>query len=228
MALIHSIAAFDQHGLRGLQSLQRDWSPYVVHFTSYAAMSSLRNWRHTDRKPATIASKLETADQSSFRVVTKIASSGTLRASSPSQKDGIADCVCFSECNLPGLIGHSERYGRFGFVFDKAVLFKADARPCCYMAPDEYTVVSKLGKRMPTSTPEGRLYSLANVYRPPGNNGPVQDFSHEREWRAFTDIDFSVVEPAFMIAPKHYLKRMQSLFPGIAVIPLDTLFVWGA
>ena len=47
----------------------------------------------------------------------------SLQPAAPSEKDGIDKCICFSECNLPGLINHCERYGRFGFVFRKNVVF---------------------------------------------------------------------------------------------------------
>ena len=118
MTLIYSMEAFAQGGLFGLQSLQRDWSPYIVHFTAYSAMAKLRNWANeTDCKPKSFQEELKNADSGSFSVVEKIAASEKLMANSPSEKDGIAKCVCLSECNLPGLIGHSERYGRFGFVF---------------------------------------------------------------------------------------------------------------
>lgn len=227
MALIHSIAAFDKHGLQGIQSLQRDWSPYVVHFTSFAAMSRVRNWRLTDRKPTTIATKLREADDESLDIVTKIASSSALLSSSPSDKNGIAKCVCFSECNLPGLVGHSERYGRFGFVFEKTQLFKLGGRPCCYVAPEEYKAIAKIGRGQAASTAEGRLFSLANLYRP-SSERQVQDFSHEREWRIFSDLDLASNPPRYVMSPERFLSKVGSLFDNTLVIPLDTLFTWGA
>lgn len=41
MSLIYDLARLSESGLKALQAAQRDWSPYLVHFTSYAAMKAV-------------------------------------------------------------------------------------------------------------------------------------------------------------------------------------------
>ena len=124
MGIIHTVLPFKDGGLRGIQACQRDWSNYLVHFTCSAAMRTLKKYPCKLRfSPQTLAKKIEVADKKSFEIVKKIHRSMSLRPATPSEKDGIDKCICFSECNLPGLINHCERYGRFGFVFRKNVVF---------------------------------------------------------------------------------------------------------
>ena len=82
------------------------------------------------------AEKIEVADKKSFEIVKKIHRSMSLQPAAPSEKDGIDKCICFAECNLPGSINHCERYGRFGFVFRKNVVFGLGGRPAIYADND--------------------------------------------------------------------------------------------
>lgn len=67
----------------------------------------------------------------------------SLQPAAPSEKDGIDKCICFSACNLPGLINHCERYGRFGFVFRKNVVFDLGGRPAIYVDNDIAPILKK-------------------------------------------------------------------------------------
>src|SRR6266571_6648000 len=140
MSLIHSVVSHAKGGVRGLQANQRDWSPFVVHFTSYAAMAPIRTAVPAGKTPSQVAALLDTADANSFAVLEAIAGSALLRASIPEGKDESDPCVCLSECTLPGLIALAERYGRFGLGFRKTTLFGAGARPCAYLAEEHYAV----------------------------------------------------------------------------------------
>lgn len=42
MALLHCLEAYARGNLMGVQSTQRDWSPYLAHFTQWSAMRELR------------------------------------------------------------------------------------------------------------------------------------------------------------------------------------------
>ncbi|MCA8953509.1 MAG: hypothetical protein KDE27_28615 [Planctomycetes bacterium] len=230
MATIHGLAAFAQSGLAGLQATQRDWSPFVGHFTSWAAMTPLRAAIRNDVGAAEIATALQSADAASAEIARLIAASGRLLSRSPSAKDGILQCVCFSECSLPGLLGHCERYGRFGWIFRKDAIYRAGGRPCVYLSDEMYTLLAQQGRAGDGSgDPAGpwqRLFGLANVYRPPGA-GQVQDFTHEREWRLFGDLDLDTVAPELLIAPAAFEREMRALNPEVPVLPIDVLHEWG-
>jgi hypothetical protein len=228
MALVHCLAAYGRGNLTGVQATQRDWSPFLAHFTTWSAMSKLRSVVKQQRDGREIAQLLEEADAASWETMQKILGSSALLARSPSQKDQLPPCVCLSECTLPGLISHCERYGRFGLVFAKADVYKAGGRPCLYVAEEEYAALAAIGRGKPTSTAEGRLFALANVYVPPRGANKVQDFTHEREWRLFADLDLGNTRAVTVLAPARYVARMNELVPGIGVVPIDTLFDWGA
>lgn len=267
MSLIHVLDSFSKGGLTGSQTEQRDWSPYVVHFTNWTAMRPFREmfknpipFGPCNQLPQDVHSALEKADKESFDVFGKIVQAGKIRASSPSDKDGIPECVCFSECNLPGLIGHCERYGRFGFVFSKQDILSSplNGRPCLYVEEPIYTIIdvncSNVDDNRPESEKEARkrLFGLSNVYSPPGRRVKIQDFTHEREWRVFSDVPLDSLR-AVVCPLSHYDPVVGALenrnaatrpegrdgrdrapdgegdAPSrIPVIPIDMLFEWGA
>jgi hypothetical protein len=129
---------------------------------------------------------------------------------------------------LPGLLSHCERYGRFGFVFSKRSIFDAGGRPCLYVARDEYRALAQLGSARPVDSPEGRLFALSNLYEPPHSGVKLQDYTHEREWRVFADVDLSQTAVSTVIAPSSHISRLLPLLQGVPVMPVDTLFEWGA
>lgn len=225
MSVVHNVASFAKSGLAGVQSCQRDWSPYLVHFTSWSAMKPIRSVIKSAEKPKDVEVALGAADKKSFAVVQTIASTGNLQASSPKPAEGLPPCVCFSECTLPGLIAHAERFGRFGFVFTKAALFHLGARPCIYVDSEIYAVIDK-SYSTSTNATEKRFFGLANVFRPSGA-GRVQDFTLEREWRLF---DSMMLTPHLkaLLCPFQYFREMKPLFPDNPIIPLDMLHEWGA
>src|SRR5258705_5277047 len=146
MGLLHSTVAHERGHVTGLQADQRDFSPYVAHFTSYAAMRPLRSMIKDAVGPRDASVLLEKADLASWDVTQKICASKRLLARSPSEKDGLPPCVCLSECTLAGLISHCERYGRFGLAFRKSDIYRAGGRPCLSVAPDEYGFLAAQGR----------------------------------------------------------------------------------
>jgi len=237
MPLIHTLSSYIKSdgsfsGLSGIQADQRDFSPFLVHFTSYRSMEILRSVIQLEALPKDIHHLLEVADNESMEIVRKIAESKSLLFSKPKNKDGIeqqiSKCICFSECNISGVISHAERYGRFGFVFRKRDLFGFGCRPCLYVDEEIYTFISQNFASEDITTPTGRLYSLSNIYTPPGH-GKVQDFTHEREWRLFQDISLDNISPIMIIAPSQCADEVSSLFDYTDnIIPLDYLFQMGA
>ena len=228
MSLLHSLAAYARGPLSGIQSTQRDFSPYVAHFTTWSAMTELRRAARERRSPEEVVSMFASADAKSWENTRKILETRTLLANSPSPKDRLPACVCFSECSLPGLMSHCERYGRFGFVFAKPDLYACGGRPCVYVGHEEYACIAERGRDQPTSTPAGRLFALSNIYQPPNGGNKLQDYTHEREWRVFGDLDLARARLAAILAPAFYVPRLLELGLVTPVLPLDTLFEWGA
>ncbi|MCC7013914.1 MAG: hypothetical protein IT454_15255 [Planctomycetes bacterium] len=226
MATFHGFAAFSKGGLVGVQANQRDWSPFLGHFTSWRAMAPLHSVFDESCTPALVAQLLEQADADSFEVLERIAKSQCLKPSRP--RKGTAPArLCFSECTLPGVLGHCERYGRFGLVFRKHTLFSLGARPCTYVSADEYAELVQAGADKPLAHAAGRRLALANRYVPP-RQGRVQDYTHEREWRVFEELDLAACPPELIVAPAIYTRRVRTLFPATEhVLPLDLLHEWG-
>jgi hypothetical protein len=229
MTTITSINAFADGNVRGLQVAQRDWSPFVSHFTCSKAMKSLNSALDSGAKPKEIREKLIKSDEESFQTFERIISSGKLIASSPRGKPGVEPCVSFSECTLPGLIALSERYGRFGFVFNKKYIFKNNGRPCIYVDNEIYGYLSSQAK---VGIPEAKkAFALANIYIPIGSNrGKIQDYTHEREWRVLGDISIITVDLVFIVIPKAYYKRIKNIeiLKSSTIIPIEEIFSWGA
>jgi hypothetical protein len=229
MSLIHGIVAHADSGVEGMQATQRDWSPFLVHFTSAVAMKPVREAVPVGKKPKEIKTLLVAADKSSFTVVEAIASSCALKAHVLAGKPTSDACVSLSECTLPGLIALCERYGRFGFGFRKMRLFAAGARPCAYLGSTEYAVTKEVAKGESSASPKRRLHDLSNTYAPAGTGGAVRDFTHEREWRLFADVSLASQPPEFLVCPAAYTERVRKLFPSVYhVFPIDMLFEWGA
>lgn len=228
MGLVHLLSAYAKGSLTGTQLAQRDHSPFVVHFTSWTAMAPLRRVLSDSRTPRETASLLDTADAASWDVAQKIIASRKLLATSPDREHGLPACVCFSECTLPGLMSHCERYGRFGFAVHKHDLYRAGGRPCLYLGEEEYGFVAEQGRGAGIHTPAGRLFALSNVYVPPRTTNKIQDFTHEREWRLFGDFELSNSSLAALLAPSRYVAELARLHTGVPTFPVDLLFDWGA
>lgn len=232
MGVIHSLSAFSQGGLAGIQRDQRDWSPYVAHFTSYEAMEDVREAISDGVDPEELQARLKEADERSFEVVENIAEDNRLKASSPPDKPELPEIVSLSESTLPGLIALAERYGRFGFVFEKGEIFKNSGRPCAYLSEEFYGLISELRRNdadedINADATLDEMLSISNVFRPPGE-GQVQDFTHEREWRYFSDLHFDVITPSMYICPEDYINHIHDLFGGHSeVLPLEVLHQWG-
>lgn len=225
MGMLHYHEAIAEGGIKGLQAQQRDWSPFVAHFTRSAAMKQL--WR-TLAKPldsSAVRAGLSQADMLSHQSFEGIINSGSLRVSKPPPASDADARVCFSECTLPGLISHAERFGRFGLVFGKSDLFGHGGRPCVYVSSKTY---GKLAADRGRSPEMRELFNLANVLSPPGY-GKVQDFTHEREWRIMRDIDLAVLKPVAYVVPSvDWLGRLPAgCTLTTPVIPLTLLHRWG-
>lgn len=230
MALIYDISRLAKSGLVAQQSAQRDWSPFLVHFTSYSEMKPVRKLlrKISPHSAKQFSEELTKADEASFKVVQQILNCDNplLRKTSPNAKEELPECVCLTECTFPGLFGHSERFGRFGFVFGKCEIFNLGGRPMAYVDSDTY---GSLDTQHNENELVNRIWRFANVYRPIGC-GQVQDFTVEREWRIFTDLPLqdnlrAVLAPDSFVSRFHELLRENKI--DVPVLPIDMLYNWG-
>lgn len=229
MAMIYDLMHADKSGVDAMQCAQRDWSPYLVHFTKAGAMGPIREmlFKKWILKPSQVKRRLKVADKSSFDMAKKIIESGMLKKSVIQTKE-TDPCVCLSECTLPGLIGHSERYGRFGFVFKKNDIFKLGGRPCVYFDDEAY---AELNKSRDSSEVLKKMWGFANLYRPLDK---IQDFSHEREWRVFDDVSITSTNLVAILVPENYVKATFELVRArmtdiiVPIMSIDMLYAWGA
>lgn len=250
MSIIYDLNCCSVSNLTAMQAAQRDFSPYLVHFTSYKAMKAVRNFVFKEfpsqavpteqKKPSTlisqlakeVARKLKVADSHSFDVVKQILQQATIKIFSPNPKEEIPECVCLSQCTFPGLIGHSERFGRFGFVFSVEDIFKLGGRPSLYVDQAFYGFLDKHATAENQSDRIAEIehyWPFFNVYIPP-KNGRVQDYTLEREWRVLQNIELKGILKA-MIAPEDYVNALQKQLAqyelSVPILPIDMLYKWG-
>lgn len=232
MSVLHNLVAFSRGRLQGIQTAQRDWSPYLAHFTSFEAMENVRDAIERSIQLNEIDDLLSSADFESYEMVEEIASSNRLLSGRPDSMFDLHSVVSLSECTLPGLIGLAERYGRFGFVFERDVVFDSGGRPCFYVSTEYRELLIELYVNEADEDVESeidllKLLTLANTYTPVGA-GRIQDYTHEREWRFFGDLEFSNIEPVLLVAPEEYASEVDDLFDLEApVVPLQILHRWG-
>lgn len=241
--IAHTIRRFAQGGMHGIQSTHRDWSPFVAHFTSYSAMAKLRDLVDTRdnmrsvRSTSWVRGEFARADNASFTVFKSIVKSSTIRCSHPAGDPKTPECVCLSECNLPSLITHAERYGRFGFIFRKETIFSLGGRPCAYFSPEHRDLILESMRAAQAAGDAAKalkwshLAALSQQYIPqkPVSRTKPQDFTHEREWRIFAPIDLKTCPAYALLTPGDYVKQARAACPDVdQVISLDDLFDWGA
>ena len=101
-------------------------------------------------------------------------------------------------------------------------------RKLCYPHILEYAEIAKAFRQSSVQA-QARIFGRANVFSPVGAGGKIQDYTHEREWRVFADISLVDTPPRFVIAPEQFLPQCRDMFQNaVSIIPIDTLFEWGA
>lgn len=228
MGILHDLEALAESPIIGMQAQQRDWSPYVAHFTSAKAMTPLKAFLKGPLDPGQIRAALVAADQVSFGNLSSILHGGTLNATMPASSLPQRPRVCLSECTLPGLISHAERFGRCGLVFEKSQIYQLGGRPCLYVSDDVYRELGTRSRAAGASAETKRAFDLANIFRP-RKMGLVQDFTHEREWRVPCDIKLVDTPPVAIVIPHpDYLGKLPaSVASAVPVISLTLFHRWG-
>ena len=226
MSLLFDLEALTRDGgLTALQSGQRDFSPYVIHFTNYEAMRPVRECMSGVGKDTGRASRLvallEGADRESAVAFGAILSAEAIEARK-FHKD-YAPAVCLTECTLAGVLTHSSRYGRYGLVFPKDVVFGLGGRPLAYVPEDvrrhyiELAASDELIKK--------NLLHMTSL-SPPRGGTTTQDFTHEREWRCPTDLSVRDAV-ALIVATTADYRTHREVSLGLPVIPLELLYRMG-
>lgn len=228
MSMLYDLEAMmADRGLDVLQHGQRDFSPHLIHFTNKSAMDSISgSLAALKEKPEGIQrvpDLLKSADSDSRAVLKAIISSGELRTS---KFDEWANdtAVCLTECTLAGVMTHSIRYGRYGLVFPKSVVYESDGRPVAYVPKEVRSRVRSLAREEPVLEAHKRFFT---IFSPPMvESGRVQDYSHEREWRCPTALSVSEAV-AVIVAKVSDYEQFRDLVPGRPVLPLELLYQMG-
>lgn len=141
-------------------------------------------------------------------------------------------CVCMSECSLPGVLSHSKRFGRFGFMFEKRKVYDLGGRPCAYVDKE---ICVEIGQMRKTGCENSvlRLDGFVNTYCPASPSRPIgrkiQDYTVEREWRLKAELPLSRL--CGILCPSSYFNKVASVLDKTGVqcpvFPLDMLYKWG-
>lgn len=219
-------ALVEDGGLTALQSGQRDFSPYVIHFTSYYCMAPVRTYLSGLGKGTTNALDLipllQMADTQSANILSRILDSGSIRTNGFHYD--YEPAVCLTECTLPGVLVHSARYGRYGLLFHKDTVIEFGGRPLAHIPSESRDYYITLSKRDTTIRKD--LLHLTTMRRPGQPGGQAQDYTHEREWRCEVDIPVSRAE-ALIVAKSGDCQRFATVFHNRPILPLDVLYRLG-
>ncbi len=113
--------------------------------------------------------------------------------SSPMPLSGNASAVCFTECVWDALVAHGVRYSSYGVVFSKKAVFEAGGGPALYLRGD---ILQKMSNSLPES-----LKPFVVPFDPGGlvQEGVIQDWIHEREWRLPTSFNFEYADVEYVL-----------------------------
>lgn len=242
MALIYDLDELSRSGLDAMQTTQRDWSPYLVHFTSRRDMDSVRKLLdNTEIRKRQLAKRLALADKKSFGVFSRIIREGSIHASPTKIMTMQPVAVCLSECTLSGVISHSERLGRFGIMFNKSDVYNDGGWPRAYLDREVCDEIERQLSASPVPVVAGALNGFINPFSPAKSqrrvieHRPIQDFTIEREWRIRND--YPIKKLCGGLCPRRYFAEVLSvleegvkskvLWSMVPVFPIDVLYQWG-
>jgi hypothetical protein len=107
--------------------------------------------------------------------------------------------VCLTECPWGSLLAHAKTYSPYGVGFKKEFVFAKTGGPAFYVRPDLYEQQKwddEVHKFVTPFWPEYRPEALKNFG---AMKNRTVDYSHEREWRVPTDLDFEYEDIAFIV-----------------------------
>lgn len=166
-----------------------DYSNYLAHFTSNNICVNNDNSLNNDYKTMSAKDKL-----------ISILKSKTIYKSTMPWTD--IDAVCFTECPWNSLIEHSKNYSPYGLGFSKKFIFGRHGAPVMYMRVDAFIEERKSEFNHFRDdlkflvTPFQPIYTPSRIKRL--HEKPV-DYTHEREWRIPTDLNFEYKDVVFVV-----------------------------
>lgn len=114
---------------------------------------------------------------------------------------GNSRAVCFTECPWTSLIGHTKEYSSYGLGFTKEFIFSKGGGPAYYVRADVFNLQQWSDEIKPFVTPFMPEYATKEVK----NASRVKkcDYTHEREWRIKSDLNFEYSDIAFVVLPDY-------------------------
>lgn len=217
-------------GMALLHEGQRDFSPFVCHLTNAAAMEPvtklLKAIGRGHDTAAELPNALRRADKGSADVLRLILNSGYVRASRFDEPHTPESAVCLTECTLGGLLSHSTRYGRFGLVFPKTSVAALEGRPLAHLPREVRRRYIDLSQEPIGAEIKRDLVHFTTMSIPGTGDGPVQDYTHEREWRCPTNLPVSEAV-ALIVGKTSDCGEFGAMAEGLPVIPLNLLYRMG-
>ncbi|MBQ6430883.1 MAG: hypothetical protein IJJ99_03280 [Oscillospiraceae bacterium] len=149
--------------------------------------------------------------------------------------------TCFCDINMQKIAAHTRVYGRYGIAFHKNWSIKHGIQPIHYINPDslickDFQVAFSEAERLAhdgADTPVSdylfsHLAFMKPLYLWNLEDGKVQNFHDEREWRYIPSFDPSETElPPFLLGSNNNQKSRDSHNLGIAQLPSSWLnFEW--
>ncbi len=164
-----------------------DYSPLLVHFTKDGARRMVRQ----DDIPADHPLH-QYKEQGAIEKLASILTTRTIHAS-PMPFLGEASAVCFTECVWDALLAHRNRYSSYGVVFSKGTIFQAGGGPALYIRGD--ILRNEIG-----NLPQA-LKAFVVPFDPDAvlQEGVIQDWIHEREWRVPTSFRFEYADVKYIL-----------------------------
>lgn len=217
-------------GMALLQEGQRDFSPFLCHLTSAAAMRPvtklLVDIGNGQASAGELPATLRHADEQSAGVLRKILKCEHVKVNTIDEPNTDQTAVCLTECTLAGLLSHAARYGRYGLVFPKASIAAVEGRPLAHLPRDVRRRFIALSEDPVGSEIKDDLVHITTLSLPGEGGGPVQDYTHEREWRCPKNLRVGEAE-AVVVAKASQCEEFVELSGGLPVIPLDLLYRMG-
>lgn len=114
--------------------------------------------------------------------------------------------ICFTECPWSSLLVHTKRYSSYGIGFTKEFIYREGGSPVFYM---RFKLLNAIQKNIKDNQTKQTLLKLLTPYSPDFDTDYAKqkhtrvDYTHEREWRISSNLQFEYKDIAFLIIEKH-------------------------
>lgn len=114
--------------------------------------------------------------------------------------------VCFTECPWSGLLTHTQHYSSYGVGFTKEFIYRNNGAPVFYMRKKFMNALERFIKDKKVLQ---EILAMATPYSPSFETSSMRkqiklvDYTHEREWRMSSNLNFDYQDIEFIIIEKH-------------------------